>query len=82
MVMRWYRQRLAYLGILPAVMIIVAAWPAVIPAQTNEDPVLVRIPLGKGQIVVSMLTLREHVGAGEHHDPGAEQVLLNLLSAP
>jgi hypothetical protein len=47
----------------------------------NEDPVLVRIPVGEGKIAVSMLTLREHVAAGSSsHDPVAEQVLLNLLA--
>lgn len=41
MVIRSYRQKLAKLGIIPAVLMIVAAWPAVIPAQADEDPVLV-----------------------------------------
>jgi hypothetical protein len=48
----------------------------------NEDPVLVRIHMGEGQIVVSMLTLRDHIGAGERYDPVAEQILLNLLAGP
>ena len=45
------------------------------------NPIVVSVPMDKGEIVISMLHLRRHVAGGSGaHDPAADRILMNLLT--
>ena len=51
--------------------------------QENPDkPVVTAFPLGEGEMLVSLLHLKQRITRGaESYDPAAEHVLVNMLAA-
>jgi len=42
-------------------------------------PVMVSFPVGKGEILVTTMTLKTRLRGAAHHDPVAERLLLNMI---
>ncbi len=49
-------------------------------ASNKKFPVLMSIPMGKGEMIMCQLYMRERLNPGQkHYDPAAERFLINLL---
>ena len=49
-------------------------------ADNQDTPVVVSLPVGEGEIVISLLQVKDRIDPdGDRYDPAAEQVLLKLL---
>ena len=47
--------------------------------ENARRAIAVRLPVGKGEVLVSMLRIRGRAAGGTTFDPVAERVLLNII---